>query len=60
MSQRYSHKRTGRGRGAGGGSPVFEKLCQSGKFSKIICKYLGKNETETVQNYTTSYQESYV
>ena len=50
------HKCTGRG----GGGGVFEKLCQSGKFSKIICKYSGKNETETVQNYQNSYQESYV
>ena len=47
--------------GAGGRyRPVFEKPCQSGKCSKIICKYSGKNETETVQNYKTSYQESYV
>ena len=37
------HKR--RGWGAGGGSPpVFEKLCQSGKFSNIIWKYSGKNQ----------------
>ena len=35
------------------GGPVYEKLYQSGKYS---CK----NETETVHNYKTSYQDSYV
>ena len=40
--------------------PVFEKLYQLGKFSKVICKCLGKNETEAVQNYKASYQESYI
>ena len=53
----YNHKCMGQG---ARGAAVFDKLCQLGKFSKIICKYSGKNKTKTVQNYKTSYQESYV
>ena len=48
-------------RGQGAVAPlVFETPYQSGKFSNIICKYSSKSETETVQDYKTSYQESYV
>ena len=54
------HKRTCRGAGGGSPPPSFWKTMPVGQIFKIICEYSGKNETETVQNYKTSYQESYV